>query len=146
MNLSSITSIFTGNPWVYAAAFAAGAVVAGGVTYEVTAAFKDNTIKDMQIVSKDRDLTDARGLLKQFADDSNRIHGAAESFGKTKTDLDNQFAKISKDFANAIKAHPLPVGCAPDAVRLLNLAAAVAAANRARTAGQQSIPAVPAHP
>jgi hypothetical protein len=146
MNLSSIASIFTGNPWVYAAVFAAGAVVAGGATYEVTAAFKDNTIKDLQIASKDRDVTDAKGLLKQFTADSKVIHAAAVSFGDTKIDLDNQFAKISKDFANAIKAHPLPVGCAPDAARLLNLAAAVAAANRARTAGQQSVPAVPAHP
>ncbi len=56
---------------------------------------------------------------------------ASAGYQSDKDALNNKLNALAKDFANAIKAKPLPLDCIPDSVRLHNLSAAVAAANAA---------------
>lgn len=146
MNLGTITGLFTGSPWVYVGVFVAGMAVSGATTYEVTAAFKNNTIKDLKLEAANKTIADAVGALKQFEGDTKTIAALAALLGNAQGALDAKFAAINKDFANAIKAHPLPADCKPDAARLQSLIAAVAAANSARTVGQSTVPALPRTP
>jgi hypothetical protein len=139
-------SLFTGNPWVYAGVFLAGAVISGAGTYEVTTAFKDNTIKDLKLAAADKTISDAVGALVQFEGDTKTISDAAKVLGSTQVNLDAKFTALSKDFSDATKAHPLPLDCKPDDVRVRSLSAAVAAANSARTVGQQVSGTVPSTP
>lgn len=120
------------------------AVVAAALACLLTSIPYRLTIAQMQRDKANDALAAADTALKQFTTDANTIHGAAVSFGSIRDDLNAKLSTISKDFNAAIKAHPLPADCAPDAVRLRSLANAIAATNT--TAGLQSIPAVPAHP
>jgi hypothetical protein len=139
-------SLLTGNPWVYAGVLAIGVAIGGGATYQVTAAFKNNTIKDLKLEAANKTVTDAVAALAQFEGDTKAISSAAALLGNAQGVLDTKFSAINKDFANAIKAHPLPIDCKPDDVRMRTLRAAVEAANSARTVGQSAIPAVPNSP
>lgn len=139
-------SLFTGSPWVYVGVFVAGMAVSGTATYAVTAAFKNNTIKDLKLEAANKTIDDAVGALAQFQGDAKTIAAAAALLGNVQGSMDARFAAINKDLANAIKAHPLPADCKPDDARLRSLIAAVAAANSARTIGQPTGPAVPRTP
>lgn len=128
----------------YAAAAALAALLAAGASYYLTALGYRLTIAQMEKAQANAAVIAATRALTQFEADSAAIHGAAIAFGTAQDDLNGKLATISKDFHAAIKAAPLPADCKPDAVRLRQLSAAVAATNSA--AGFQPGAAVPAHP
>lgn len=82
-----------------------------------------------------------KATIAQFTADADKVHQAAEQYTTFQTNLDSRFNTITKDFANAIKARPLPASCAPDEPRMHSLLTAVAAANSA--IGRGPGPAVP---
>lgn len=102
------------------------------------------TISQMERAKADAGLAAANTVLAQFTADADAIHGAAVSFGGIQAELSGKLTTISRNFNVAIKAHPLPADCKPDAVRLRALSGAIAATNTA--AGLQPVPAVPGHP
>ena len=119
----------------YLALCAVSALLAAGGSYYVTALAYRLTIAGLQ---RDRAQTiakDSQMALAQFQGDAGRIHAAAERFSSLQDGLNQRFDALSKDFQNAIKAHPLPADCVPDAVRLRRLTEAVAAANASAGGG-----------
>lgn len=122
---------------------ASAAVAAFAATYLTSMSYRI-TIAEMERDKANDGLVAANTVLKQFTADVGAIHSAAVSFGGIQADLDTQLRNASKDFHVAIKAHPLPADCKPDAVRLRSLANAITATNSA--AGLQPVPAVPGRP
>lgn len=120
------------------------AALAGIAASFITAMSYRITIANMERDKVSSDLAAANTALQQFTADTNTIHDAAAAFDSVQFSLNKALVTISRDFNSAIKAHPLPVDCKPDAVRLRSLSAAIAATNTA--AGLQPVPAVPAHP
>lgn len=141
-------TMLTGNPWVYAAVGGVGILIGAATSGYVVNAIDQNTIKDQKNAAVQRQLDEATGLLKQYVGDADRIHAGATAFGNIQVDLSSQFASIDKDFKDALgkKALPLPLNCKPDPVRLQFLSSAVAAANKARTAGPVTGSGLPTHP
>lgn len=128
----------------YAAAGLVSALLATVGAYYVTSLGYRLTIATIQREQADAVAKDTRAALAQFEGDAGRIHAAADRFFGIQDNLGRQLDVISKDFHYAIETHPLPADCVPDAVRLHQLAQAVAAANAA--AGDKPGPAVPANP
>lgn len=128
----------------YAAAAALSALLAAGATFYITSLGYRLTIAQMQRDHANDGIAAANTALSQFVADANSIHESAGMFSKVQLGLDLTFGKISRDFNNAIKAHPLPRDCAPDAIRLHALSDAIAAANTA--VGLQPVTALPASP
>lgn len=122
----------------------ASASVAAILSFYATHLWYDAKISRMETAQAEAVLDGTRATLAMFTADAARVHEAAEGFTAKQADLDSRFASISKDFANAIKARPLPVDCKPDTDRLRSLQAAVDAANTAT--GRSAVPAVPANP
>lgn len=128
----------------YAAAALLAALLSGGAAFYFTALGYRLTIAQMERDKANAGIAAANKALVQFEMDSAAIHSAAAAFGTTQDNLSGKLATISKEFHAAIKAAPLPADCKPDAVRLRQLAAAIAATNTA--AGIQPSAAMPAHP
>lgn len=122
----------------------ASAAVAAALACYLTSMGYRTTIANMERDRANDGLVAANAALKQFTADADAIHGAAASFGGIRDDLSAKLAIVSRDFNNAIKAHPLPVDCKPDAVRLRALSSAIAATNTA--ARLELVSAVPGHP
>ena len=57
------------------------------------------------------------------------MNAAGAGYQASLAAIDAQFSNLQKGLSNAIAAKPLPVDCKPDAGRVRQLAAAVAAAN-----------------
>lgn len=141
--MSRLLSLLAG--WKgYAAAGFVSALLAAGATFYVTSQGYRLAIAGMQRDQARAAAQEAQVSLAQFESDISRIHAAADRFSGIQDMLGQQFDIISRDFHNAIKVHPLPADCVPDAVRLRQLAQAVAAANAATGVGLG--PALPANP
>lgn len=128
----------------YAATAALAALLAGGAACYLTALGYRLTIADLKLAQANAAVQAANQSLKQFETDAAAIHGAAAAFDGARNDLSAKLGTISKDFASAVKSHPLPVDCKPSADRLRLLSGAVAATNS--TIGQQLGATVPTHP
>lgn len=131
--------------WKWLASGAVAAIISIYATYYITSMGYRITIADMKTAAANIQTANATASLKQFETDAGLIHDAAVSYAADKTNLAARMDAISKDFANAIKAKPLPLDCKPDADRLRNLAAAIAATNTA-AAGSGVGATVPSHP
>jgi hypothetical protein len=128
--MSSLLSLLIG--WKgYAAAGLLSALLAAGGTYYVTSLGYRLTIAGLQRDQATAAAQQASATLTQFTSDAARIHDAAAGFAAQDSTLGQKFDTLSKDLHNAIQNHPLPADCAPDAGRLHQLDAAVAAANAA---------------
>lgn len=120
-----------GIPW--ASIITGGVLLLGGMVVggEGMAIYKNGVIagmeRDRAVEEKNRTAAD----LKQFTDISQQIATAAQAFLKTQLNLGTQFDTIQRDLTDARKRKPLPANCRPDAGRVRNLDAAIAAANSA---------------
>jgi hypothetical protein len=119
----------------------ASASVAAILTFYATSLSYRVTLSKMEREQAENVADGYRATLAMFTADADKIHEAADAYTAIQANLDGRFNAISKDFANAIKASPLPADCRPTADRLRALEAAVAAANSAT--GRGAIPAVP---
>lgn len=103
-------------------------MVAGG---ETIAVIKNGVIARMERDEAVADKARATADLKQYQDISKQIYTAAADLAKTTTTLGTQFDTIERDLNDARKKKPLPRDCKPDAGRVRNLDAAIAATNSA---------------
>lgn len=142
--MTKILSFFTGSWQGTLAAAAIVALLTAGATFYLTSLRYRLTIAQMERDKASDGLAAANFALTQFMADADTIHTAATSFGGIRDDLNAQLATISRDFSSATKAHPLPVDCKPDPVRLRALSSAIAATNSA--AGLGPVASVPGHP
>jgi hypothetical protein len=120
---------------------AIAAILAGGATFWLTSQGYKATIAQMKANEAKADADRANAVLAKYEADTAIIHDAANAFAATQGTLVSKLDTISKDLKNVQAKHPLPANCKPDADRLRNLEAAVAAANAA--AGLGAGPAVP---
>lgn len=107
------------------------ALLAAGAASYMTALAYRLTIARMQADRADADARRSDAALASFAAQIGRMQSAAQALEKVQGGLGRRFDDISKDFRDAIKSHPLPSGCMPDAGRMRALSHAVAAANAA---------------
>lgn len=105
-------------------------LAAGAASYTTALAYR-LTIARMQADRADADARRSDAALASFAAQIGRMQSAAQALEKVQGGLGRRFDDISKDFRDAIKSHPLPSGCMPDAGRMRALSQAVAAANAA---------------
>jgi hypothetical protein len=141
--VSKLLSLLAGWKGYAAAGLVSALLAAVGACYVTSLGYR-LTIATLQREQAAAAAKDAQAVLAQFEGDASRIHAAADRFSGIQDTLGRQLDVISKDFHSAIKIHPLPADCVPDAERLRQLTQAVAAANAA--AGGQPGPAVPANP
>jgi len=125
---------------VIAAAGAAGGWVVQGWR-------KDADIADLKREQADDRAAGTAAALTDLVTAAGNVKAAAQGYVSARNDLTTAMSAISKDLKNVQKQNPLPVDCRPDAGRLRNLQAAVAAANAAASGtGQQSGGALSADP
>lgn len=131
-----------GGAWLYLAAGVVGAALSAGVTYYVVSEPYKLTISSMETASAKADAASEKAnnanlsaSLAQFVSDTAAINDAATALVAVQDRVSTQFTSISKDFADVVKAHPLPADCKPDANRMLTLTAAVRDANAAAISG-----------
>lgn len=88
------------------------------------------------------DAAASNAALTTLKTDAEAIHKAAGQLAQIEIDIGPQFAAIKREIKNA---KPLPVGCAPDAVRVRNLDAAIDTANAAiaRAGARGAVPPNP---
>jgi hypothetical protein len=125
----------------YAATGVLSTLLAAGAASYVTALSYRLTIAQMQTDRADADARRSEAALVGFTAQIGRMQSAALALEKVRGGLGRRFDVISKDLQDAIKSHPLPSGCVPDAGRMRALSQAVAAANAA--AGAKPGGAVP---
>jgi hypothetical protein len=111
--------------------YVAIAALAGGLCVWATYLIDNSATLKCKVNVAVEHANNAQGALVQYQAATANINVAAIGYAKTKIDLDATFATINRDFENETRSNPLPSGCKPDAGRLLSLAAAVAAANKA---------------
>jgi hypothetical protein len=90
-----------------------------------------DTIAQMQRDQAEADARKSEIALTNFAAQAGRIQNAAQAFTGVEDRLGRRFDVISRDLRDAIKSHPLPSGCMPDAGRMRALSQAIATANAA---------------
>jgi hypothetical protein len=108
-----------------------------GLSYRIT-------IANMERDAADNVAAGYKGALDQFRADAGTIHDAAAGYAAEVSYFNARLDSATKDFQDAIKAHPLSSACVLDAGRLRALTAAISATNPA--SGSGSGPAVPTHP
>jgi hypothetical protein len=106
-------------------------LLAAGVASYATALNYRLTISQMQREEAETDARSSEVALAQFAGQARRIQTATENLADVQGGLERRFTVISRTLQDAIKSHPLPSGCMPDAGRMRALSQAVAAANAA---------------
>jgi hypothetical protein len=124
----------------YAAMGLLSALLAACASGYVTAQSYRLTILQMQRAQADADARRSEAALASFSTQVGRIQDAAQTLVSVQDGLGRRFDIISRTLQDAIKSHPLPSGCMPDAGRMHALRQAVAAANSA--AGAKPGPAM----
>jgi hypothetical protein len=115
----------------YAALGLLSASLAASAASYVTALGYRLTIAQMQADRAGADARRSEAALASFTAQIGRMQSAAQALEKVQGGLGRRFDDISKDLQDAIKSHPLPSGCMPDAGRMRALNQAVAATNAA---------------
>lgn len=121
------------------------AIVAGGGGMCLEGTIKQHEIDGLKLAEETQAYKDADAALTQFEKDVTSINNAANTYQSDKEHMDAKFAKISKEFSDAIKADPLPIDCKPGPIRLHHLSVAVQAANDTAI-GKQPVPVVRGNP
>lgn len=107
------------------------AVVSSSGTYWVTSRGYKTEISQMKAES-------ATAALKDFQKDFGIIHDAAVAYQANQNALATKFSTIQEAFNAAVKAHPLPSTCKPDAARMRALSDAIAAIGSVSRSGLPS--------
>lgn len=104
-----------------------------GTGWTIQGWHKDSDIAALKLEQSNNRAKVAEKALTELQEGTKQMQAAATDFAGIKLNLDGKLNQISKDLKNAQAKAPLPADCKPDDIRLLNLKAAVDAANSAAT-------------
>lgn len=122
-----LTSILGG--WYgYAAAFLAGALIAGSAAWTVQGWRMGSKLADCRADKATMIADSATASIAQIDAATARISGAAGQFQRDKADTDEKFSAILKQLKGITHAKPLPPDCRPDPERVRILTDAYRAA------------------
>ena len=122
-----------GGVWGYvAAAVVAGALAASG-TYYVVHNADEVAIGKLKLAASMADTASVKASMTELQGFITSMHLADAGYQADMAGINDHFATVEKEFANAKISKPLPVDCKPDAGRLRVLTDAVAAANGGTT-------------
>lgn len=102
-----------------------------GTGWTIQGWHKDSDIAALKLQQSNDRATVAEKALTDLQAGTKKMNEAATELTGIKLNLDGKLDKISKDLKNAQAQKPLPDNCKPDDLRMLNLKAAIDAANSA---------------
>lgn len=102
-----------------------------GTGWTVQGWHKDSDIAALKLQHSNDRAAVAEKALTELQAGTRKMNDAATELTGIKLNLDGKLDKISKDLKNAQAQKPLPADCRPDDIRMLNLKAAIDAANSA---------------
>lgn len=106
-----------------------------GTGWTIQGWHKDSDIAALKLKQSNDRAAVAEKALTDLQAGTRKMNEAATELTGIKLNLDGKLDKIGKDLKNVQAQKPLPADCKPDDLRMLNLKAAIDAANSA-AAGQ----------
>lgn len=104
-----------------------------GTGWTIQGWHKDSDIAALKLKQSNDRVAVSEKALTDLQAGTRKMNEAATELTGIKLNLDGKLDKIGKDLKNVQAQKPLPADCKPDDLRVLNLKAAIDAANSAAT-------------
>lgn len=111
--------------WIKLAGFALALGAAGYVGHYVTKAVDDRAYSALELKQSKADTANVAASLGQLQGFISKMDAAGSDYSAQLAAIKGQFATIQQELKDAIRNHPLPADCRPDAGRLRQLKDAV---------------------